>query len=531
MWQQIMAIVWAQFRIMRNHMPRVGLGAVTIWFLSVLWYGMFAGLACFLAVVLPSASQAALHEWLPVGLLVLFLYWQTMPMLTLSSGWGLQLNKLQIYPIPTRALFGIETLLRITASPETIIVLLGATVGLLRNPRIPMGAPLLLLLFIPFNLFLQLALRDFLTFAFNRSRFREVLTILVISIGVLPQLVLRSGWGHKVQPYFLLSARGIATPWQATAALSLGVFSGLNLLMMAAWLALAFAWARHQFQRGLLQEDSFRGGGKSRADRKPAAASSPLLITRFFRDPMANLLQKEFQSLARMPRFRVVFGMACVFGVIVFVPMTFGHGGAPFIRNNFLPMVNLYGMLMLSDVLLLNIFGLDRKSAQLFFVAPVPFRAVLQAKNVAALCLIALQTAIVFLFVLLFRVPVNFFGVASGIMVSAVVAVFLLSVGNLLSVSTPRAIDPSSTMRKQAGAKMQLWTLLCTLGMALLVGFPFLARWAFQRDWPFFAVLLLEFAIGLIVYRIALDSAVELGLRNREQIVDTLSKGPSPVAA
>jgi hypothetical protein len=58
-----------------------------------------------------------------------------------------------------------------------------------------------------------------------------------------------------------------------------------------------------------------------------------------------------------------------------------------------------------------------------------------------------------------------------------------------------------------------------------------LARWAFQRDWPFFAVLLLELVIGLIVYRIALDSAVELGLRNREQIVDTLSKGPSPVAA
>jgi hypothetical protein len=65
----------------------------------------------------------------------------------------------------------------------------------------------------------------------------------------------------------------------------------------------------------------------------------------------------------------------------------------------------------------------------------------------------------------------------------------------------------------------------------LLVGFPFLARWAFQRDWTFFAVLLLEFVIGLIVYRIALDSAVELGLRNREQMVDTLSKGPSPIAA
>jgi ABC-2 type transport system permease protein len=156
---------------------------------------------------------------------------------------------------------------------------------------------------------------------------------------------------------------------------------------------------------------------------------------------------------------------------------------------------------------------------------------VLQAKNVVALCVIALQTAVVLLFVLLFRIPITLFGVTSSIAVSAVVAVFLLSMGNLVSVSSPRAIDPSSTMRKQAGAKMQLWTLVCTLGMALLVAFPFLARWAFQKDWAFFAVLLLEFVVGLIVYRIALDSAVELGLRNREQMVDTLSKGLSPVAA
>jgi ABC-2 type transport system permease protein len=530
MWQQISAIVWAQFRITRNHMPRMGLSMALGWFLPVLWYGLFTGFACFLAVVLPNAPRDGLHEWLPVGLLALFLYWQTMPLMTLSGGWGLQLNKLQIYPIPTRALFSIETLLRITASPETIILLLGVVVGLLRHPGIPAGAPLLLLLFIPFNLFLQLALRDFLTFAFNRSRFREVLTILVISIGVLPQLILRTGLAHKMQPYFLSSARGLATPWQVTAALSLGAFSAMNLAVMAGWIFLSFIWARRQFQKGLLHEESFRGGVLPRESRKQAA-SSPLLFTRFFRDPMANLLQKELQSLTRMPRFRVVFGMACVFGVIVFVPMTLGHGGATFIKNNFLPMVNLYGMLMLSDVLLLNIFGLDRKSAQLFFVAPVSFRAVLQAKNVAALFAIAAQTMVVLLFVLLFRVPLSLFGVASSISVSAVVAVYLLSAGNLLSVSTPRAIDPSSTMRKQAGAKMQLWTLLCTLGMAVLVAFPFLARWAFQKDWTFFAVLLLEFVIGLIVYRIALDSAVELGLRNREQMVDALSKGPSPVAA
>jgi hypothetical protein len=156
---------------------------------------------------------------------------------------------------------------------------------------------------------------------------------------------------------------------------------------------------------------------------------------------------------------------------------------------------------------------------------------VLKAKNVAALFFIALQTLAVLLVVLAMRIRLGFFGVASGLATSIVVAVFLLSAGNLLSVGMPRPIDPSSTFRKQAGGRMHLWVLLCSLGMLVLVAFPFLARWAFQKDWTFFAVLLLEFVIGLIVYRIAMDSAVEQGLRNREQIVDALSKGASPVTS
>jgi ABC-2 type transport system permease protein len=101
--------------------------------------------------------------------------------------------------------------------------------------------------------------------------------------------------------------------------------------------------------------------------------------------------------------------------------------------------------------------------------------------------------------------------------------------GNLLSVSMARPIDPSSTMRKQAGGKVQLWILICTIGMAILVGFAYLARWAFDSEWALLAVLLFEFAIGVVVYRVALDSAVERGMRDRETMIDSLSKTSSPV--
>jgi ABC-2 type transport system permease protein len=526
MWR---AIVWAQFRILRNRFPRTGFGSVLMAFVSLLWQGLFAGFGVFLAVSIPGLSLPFLEQWLPAGLLLAFLYWQTVPLLTLSAGWSLQLGKLQIYPVSHDALFGIEVLLRLSSSPEVILVLTGALIGLARHTSVPTVAPFCLLLFIPFNLLLQLAVRDFVGYAFDRSRFRELFSVLAIAIGVVPQLLLRTGVAYKLKPQLLFLSHGAAAPWGEVAALSLGHFAPLSLAPLAVWTLLAYVLARTQFRRGLVREDRFRGGSVSTKQRARSGAL-PGLLSRFFPDPMAALVQRELQSLARMPRFRVVFGMACIFGVLVFIPAALrdgARGGSGFMSDNFLPIVNLYGLLLLSDVLLLNVFGLDRQAAQLFFAAPVRLETVLRAKNVAALCFVALETVGVLIFVLLLRIHLSPFSVAGGIAISVVVSIFLVSAGNFTSVSMPRPIDPSSTFRKQAGSRMQLWLLFSSLGMLVLVAFPFLARWAFEKDWPFFAVLLVELGIGAVFYKVALDSAVERGMRDRERIVQALSKGAS----
>src|SRR6185437_9168904 len=281
MWQQILAIAWAQFRITRNHLPRTTFGGALMWFLSLLWYGVYTAAAVALAMRLPDVPLPQLQHWLPVGLFGVFLFWQIVPLFTLSTGWSLQLNKLRVFPVSDSALFGIEVLLRVTSAPEMLIVLGGALVGLSRHPGIPLLAPLFLLLYIPFNLFLQLAIRDLILYSFERNRFRELFAALIISISILPQLLSRTKLGHILTPYFFATARA-------------------------------------------------------------------------FRDPLAALLQKEFHSLLRMPRFRVLFGMACIFSVVVFIPVTFNqdfHHSSSFIHNNFLPIVNLYGLLLLSDVL------------------------------------------------------------------------------------------------------------------------------------------------------------------------------------
>jgi ABC-2 type transport system permease protein len=409
-------------------------------------------------------------------------------------------------------------------------------VGLARHPGISISA-LYLLLYIPFNLFISLAIRNVLLHSFERNRFRELFAILLIGIGVLPQLLIRTGLGHRMKPYFLAASQGTGTPWREIGVLSSGSFSMLALSLILLWILASYVFARWQFEKMLISEEQFRPeSGSASPARK--ARPNPLqnlldFPTRLFSDPMAALMQKEFQSLIRMPRFRVILGMACVFGVIVFVPIALqsGSGGRnTFLHTNFLPVVNLYGLLLLSDVLLMNVFGFDRQAAQIYFVTPVPFETVLKAKNLTAIVFIALQSVAVLILASLIRVSITPVSVASACVATAVVGIFFLSVGNISSIAMPRPIDPRQTFRKQSGGKMQLWLMLASLGMFLLMGFAVLADYALQSKWALFGVLFVEMVIGVIVYRLATQSAVERGLRDGERMLEALSKGAAPVA-
>ncbi|MBV8553263.1 MAG: hypothetical protein JOY54_18345 [Acidobacteriaceae bacterium] len=534
MWQQIRAISWAQFRSMRNHLPRTSVGTVLVWLFSALWYGLFTAAGVFLAIEISRAPIADLARWLPVGFLALFLYWQVVPLFTLSSGWSLQLKKLQAYPVSNRALFGIEVLLRITSSPEMILLVIGTVAGLLRHLVIPFWAAWAPLAFIPLNLFLQLGIRDFILHSFERNRFREVFAILLISIAVIPQVLVRSGLGPDAKRYLFHVSDQSAAPWHAIAFASLGHASALEALLFCGWTTLAYVFARAMFRKSLCEVDDFRPSGSS-ARENAAGPSRDFLAwpSAIFRDPLAALLQKEFHCLLRMPRFRVLFGMACIFSVVVFLPVTLKQddAGAHWLNQNFLPVVNLYGLLLLSDALLLNAFGLDGGAAQIYFVTPVSLETVIKAKNLVAVAFVVVQSVTVLLVVTLIRATVTPGSIAAGLAASAVVTVFLLAVGNFTSVIGPRPVDPKQTFKKQAGARMQLWLLGCSIGMFLLVGFAFLARYAFNSDWALLAVLIFEFLIGLIMYKFATESAVAKGMRERERIVEALSKSASPVSA
>ena len=192
---------------MRNRFPRTSWGTILVWGISIIWYGLFVGLGVLLAFVIPMAPLVDLKWAVPIALITILVYWQVFPLATLSGGLSLQMGKLRVYPIQLSALFTIEMCLRLTTSPEAIAVLLGGAIGLARHPAIPAISAMVLLLFIPFNLLLSIALRESLMRSGRTKRFRELRTLVIIVFAIAPQFVLRTQARHYLKPYMLILAK------------------------------------------------------------------------------------------------------------------------------------------------------------------------------------------------------------------------------------------------------------------------------------------------------------------------------------
>lgn len=529
---QVGAIFWAQFRTLRNYLPRSGFGTLLFGLLSVFWYGVFTSLAIVLALLLGVAPLPLIRIYLPAGLLGVFFFWQLFPLMTLSSGWSLELSKLLIYPVRERTLFFVELLLRISTAPEMILLLCGAVIGLMRRRDLFALSPLWLLLYIPFNLFLSLAIREWITRMLRKKRLQVLLLLLFVGVSTLPNLLANTALGAKLNPVLFSASKGLGTPWFEFSSLALGRFSVSALLICIVWVGLAALFAKYQFTRSLKRDySSAIVSGRGTSHTEPRFSFDLLLSwpSHVFHDPVGAMVEKDLRILARSARFRVIFGMACLFSMVIFFPLAFGKSPNSFVAQNYLPGVSAYGLLIVGEVLLWNTFGFDRKAAQLYFVAPVPFALVLRSKNIVAFLVIALMTLLIACLGALFRTNVTFASFLSSVALTFVLTLFFVAVGNITSVTMSRAIDPNQAFRNQNSAKASLWLMLCFLLLAIPVGLAFVAKWAFGSDWAYFGVLAVDFILGAVCYRIATESAATRAEKDREKLIDALSKGSGPI--
>jgi ABC-2 type transport system permease protein len=202
------------------------------------------------------------------------------------------------------------------------------------------------------------------------------------------------------------------------------------------------------------------------------------------------------------------------------------------VSGNFLAVVCLYALFLLAQVTYGNAFGYDGSAAQLYFSAPVAISRALAGKNIAAAIFIFLEIAAVAAACSLLRLGISSGKIAEAFLVTAIAALYLLAIGNLSSVNYPR---PMSTKRVSggggAGGRAQ-GVLFLLYPIALLPVFlAYLARYAFDNQIVFYTILAFAAALGVVVYWIAMESAVSAARKRRETILAELSRGEGPMVA
>lgn len=530
---QAWTVVWAQWRSYRNYSTRLSVVAAII--VSVIWYGIWAG-AAFGAFILMLRADSDMAGTISGALLLMTLYWQLIPMMMAASGLSLELSKLKCYPIPVRDLFIIEVLLRATASGEMLLVLIGAAIGAVLNPDLPAWTLVGLIPFIAIQMLFSLGLRDAITRLLSKRRLRELSMLIFILIFTLPRLLMgRSGIGRWITSQF--TARGFSEaaplwPWTAAGHLLMAQNVGIASAALLAWTGIALAFALWQFRRTVeFDMDAARSAGENRS-----STSRINFMERIYRlpstilgDPLGALIEKESRYLARSAQFRMLMLMGCIFGLVI------ARGAVRESPSlwvpNYLVFESAYALLLLGNVCIWNTFAFDRSAVQIYFLAPMPFAKVLIAKNLTAAFWVGIQLSVTLVLCAALRFPVTVDRVAEAAAVLAVVLIFLLSVGNYIAVSNPRPADPEAAMRSRNPGGMQLLMLVIYPVTFVPVALAYLARWALASNVAFYGMLAVLGAIGFVVYRVALDSAVQQAEEQKEKMVAALSGGYTPMSS
>jgi len=250
------------------------------------------------------------------------------------------------------------------------------------------------------------------------------------------------------------------------------------------------------------------------------------------RDPMGALIEKEFRFLVRSARFRLVFLMGFTFGLVIWLPMVFvprGPLGSFFIQN-YLTVVCAYSLMLMSEVCFWNAFGFDRSAAQFYFLAPVSFTRVMVSKNLTAAFFMVMEIGLVTTVCILLHMPLDSRRIFEAYGVALVVMILLFSAGNLLSIHQARGVNPANSFRTSAAGGLQAMLFAIYPITFAPLGLAYLARYAFNRQAALYGMLALDALMGLIFYRISLESAVGAAERVKERMLAALAAGDGPIA-
>ena len=146
---------------------------------------------------------------------------------------------------------------------------------------------------------------------------------------------------------------------------------------------------------------------------------------------------------------------------------------------------------------------------------PVKMSTVLLAKNVTAVFFLLLEVAIITMVVLALRLKFPLYKIPEAFAVTLLICLFLLAIGNLASTYYPRPVDPAQSWRRSGSGKVQGMLLLLYPVLGVPIALAYLARYAFDSQWAFYAVLSSGFVVAVMTYWVSLTSSVHAAEQRR----------------
>jgi hypothetical protein len=524
-----------------------GVGPIIVW---TLWLVGFIGPLALGAAALTftgffTQDGAGRRELLNLVLFGVWAFWLIFPLIGFSLNQSYDLTKLFIYPISRMTIF-VGNTLACFLDPTLLIVLPTFAIITYFYSTTPLAVAvtaLALLLFLAHTLALSQTLLWALLNILRSRRTRDWALLLVplvaLAMYLAPNLYVNAasgadpfktllGWGPSRYLFFApsgVTAHAIEAAARGRWPEALAHIGALIAYLIAALGAGAFVLGR------------LHGGEIGAYPVAPAAgerATEAGLLARLATTPPAALAVKEWRYYWREPRYRSMF-VAPLFPLIFVIggSLARGHGAglgfSPTAGVLFVAVLALFGF----GSLFQNVFGIDREGLRLLFVTPCPRAHLLIGKNVAAVSVAWLGSAVA---VVIAGIVLH--GPYLAVMCVPfllALAVVLAATGNVVSIHFPiriarRGENPFASSSGRGCINALIGTL--AFQVSLLVGAPVVAAAALPvilhapLAYAFCVPSALVYSLLLYVAVLKLYSAPALERREMDILEECLAGEP-----
>jgi ABC-2 type transport system permease protein len=480
-------------------------------------------------------------EWLTLLLWPVFMFWQLFPVMATAFTENFDSSNLLRFPLSYSSFFMIRlaygSLDPATALGSLWLAGIAMGVGYARLHLLP-WAVMVLATFAVLNILIGRVIFAWVERWLARRRTREILGVIflliVISFQFIGPLIKRFGEGsrpavgHAVSQ--ILPLERLLPPGLAAAAIARASHSefapAFGAFLLLAGYGIAVTWLLHWRLRAQYRGENLSEAVARAASPKEKSAVRPGWNLPGFSSPVAAIFEKEFRYLSRSgPMLFTMIMPVVVLLIFRLTPASSGDANGFLVRAPDLafPAGAAYALLVLTN-LVYNNFGADASGIQFFFAAPVRFREILLAKNLAHAAVMALETVLVWLAVcIVFRRPsldvtlVTLAGLLFVLLVN-------LTVGNLLSLCAPKKIDFGTFGRQRASNTTVFASFAVQIAVFGLAALTLLMARRHGAIWLATLIFLALAAIAAAGYALALGRADQMAQARRETLIAELSR-------